>query len=70
MLIANCLFYAQLTEINISAYADFCKIWRECEYIDDAQSIGAISRIKRSILYFYDFIERWVCFDWKNYRYY
>ena len=48
----------------------FAKFGGKCEYIDDAHSIGAHSRIKRSILYFYDFIERWVCFDWKNYRYY
>ena len=48
----------------------FAKFGWKCEYSDVAHSIGAISRIMRTILYFYDFIERSVCFDWKKYRHY
>ena len=37
----------------------FAKFGGKCEYnCDVAHSIGVISRIMRSILYFYDFIER------------
>ena len=71
MLIANCLFSMQnLRKLKFRLMLTFAKFGGKCEYSDDAHSIGAICRNKRCILYFYDFIERWVCFDWKNFRHY